>query len=313
MNSTMMGAVFPGQGAQSLGMGIDLAAQRPAAAARWAEASEILGYDLRRLCAEGPAEELTRSDRAQPAIFVVSVICAEALAESVPGLVWSAAAGLSSGEWAALWLAGALSFVDTVRVLAARGRFMQEACEAAPGGMVSVIGLSPEALREVAAASGAEIANLNSPEQTVLSGRKDAVEAAARLATERGARRVIPLAVAGAFHSSRMASAARRLAEVLADVPIHPPRVPVISNVTARPHGSPDEIRARMVEQVTSPVRWVECVQTLRRMGISRFVEAGPGRVLSGLIRRIDKDAEILNVCDSPTLDAVVRTLSGTR
>lgn len=313
MTPPMMSAVFPGQGAQSVGMGIDLAAQRPVAAARFAEASEVLGYDLRRLCAEGPPEELTRSDRAQPAIFVVSVICAEALAESVPELAWSAAAGLSSGEWAALWLAGALSFADTVRVLAARGRFMQEACEVAPGGMVSVIGLSPEALHEVATASGAEIANFNSPEQTVLSGRKEAVEAAARLAAERGARRVIPLAVAGAFHSSLMAPAARRLAEVLADVPIHPPRFPVISNVTAQPHGSPDEIRSRMVEQVTSPVRWVECVQTLRGMGVGRFIEAGPGRVLSGLIRRIDKDAEIHNVCDSPTLDAVVRTLSGTR
>ncbi|MCX7818193.1 MAG: ACP S-malonyltransferase [Kiritimatiellae bacterium] len=311
MNTPTTAAVFPGQGAQCVGMGADLAARYPAAAARFEEASAVLGLDLRRLCAEGPVEELTRSDRAQPAIFVVSAICAEALAEEVSRPNWAAAAGLSSGEWTALWLAGALSFEDTVRVLAARGRFMQEACETNPGGMVSVIGLPEETLQEIAAASGAEIANLNSPEQTVLSGRREAVEAAARLAAERGARRVVPLNVAGAFHSSLMAPAARRLAELLAGVPIRSPRFPVLSNVTGQPHGTPEEIRARMVEQVTSPVRWVDCVQTMRAMGVSRFIEAGPGRVLSGLIRRIDRDAEIHNICDSPTLDAVVRTLAG--
>lgn len=312
MNPSMMAAVFPGQGAQSVGMGLDLAARRPAAAARFAEASEVLGFDLRQLCMEGPVEELTRSDRAQPAIFVVSVICIEALMEEAPSVVWSASAGLSSGEWTALWLAGALSFRDVVRVLAARGRFMQEACEATPGGMVSVIGLTLDVLYEIAAESGVEIANMNSPEQTVLSGPKAAVEAAARLAAERGARRVIPLAVAGAFHSSLMAPAAHRFAEVLSDVPIHPPRFPVISNVTACPHGAPAEIRLRMVEQVTSPVRWVECVQTMRRAGIRRFVEAGPGRVLTGLIRRIDNEAEIHNIFDSSTFEVVARTLSGT-
>lgn len=301
--------LFPGQGAQTVGMGVDFAARDPAAAAWFRRASEVLGYDLARLCAEGPADALTRSDRAQPAIFVASVVCADALARARPDLEPVGLAGLSSGEWAALYAAGVVTFEAAVRILEARGRFMQEACLETPGGMVSVIGLDPDALADVCRASGAEMANFNSPEQTVLSGRRDAIDAAARLASERGARRVIPLPVAGAFHSSLMASAADRLADELAAVSMSPPRRPVMSNVTGGPHGGPEEIRRRMVEQVTSPVRWVECVRALRRLGAERLVECGPGRVLSGLARRIDKTAEVHSIGDPSSLDAVSRAL----
>ncbi len=306
---TPTAALFPGQGAQTVGMGADFAS-RPDSAVLFRRASDVLGFDLARLCAEGPAEELTRSDRAQPAIFVVSVICETALLAAHPSLKWTAAAGLSSGEWAALHSAGVLSFEDAVRVLEARGRFMQEACERTPGGMVSVIGMEPAALAALAREAGVELANFNSPEQTVLSGPKEAVAAAARLAAERGARRVIPLQVAGAFHSSLMAPAAARLEEFLGPVRFNPPSHPVISNVTGQPHDAdPAAIRRRMVEQVTSPVRWVDCVTALRDLGVRRHVECGPGRVLAGLLRRIDKAAEVHTISDLPGLESVAPAL----
>ena len=293
----------PGQGAQSLGMGKDLFEDSEACRALYRSASEIMGVDLAQISFEGPEDKLTRSSYAQPAIFVASAAFRARLQEASPGEHFDAAAGLSSGEWTALHYAGVLTFEDTVRVLEARGRFMQEACEETPGGMISIIGLQMDALVKICEATGLQIANLNSVEQTVLSGPSEGIEPAATLASEAGAKRAIPLSVAGAFHSRLMDSAARGLQEFLKGIPFAAPDVPVICNVTARFHGGPEEIRAAMISQVTSPVRWHEGIESLRSMGITCYLECGPGRVLSGLVKRIDKGAGLANIRDLATLE----------
>ena len=297
--------LFPGQGAQAVGMGRDVAEQVPAAAELFRRASVVLGFDLARVCFEGPEAELTRSDRAQPAIFVVSMACAEALSGVKPGLAWAFSAGHSLGEWSALCAAGAVSFEDALRILQSRGRFMQEACEQNPGAMLAVLGLPREAVEQVAARSGAEVANFNEPSQTVLSGTRESIDAAEKVAVELKAKRAVRLPVAGAFHSTLMKPAADRLAELLSGVAFAPARFPVMSNATGRPHGGPDEIRKAMVLQVTSSVRWVDCVQYLAAQGVQRYVECGPGRILTGLVKRIDREAELHNISDLPSLQAV--------
>ncbi len=297
--------LFPGQGAQAVGMGRDIAEQIPAAAALFHRASEVLGFDLAKVCFEGPDTELTRSDRAQPAIFVVSMACAEALSHAKPGLAWAFAAGHSLGEWSALCAAGVVSFEDALRILQARGRFMQEACEQNPGSMLAVLGLPREAVEQVAARSGAEVANFNEPSQTVLSGTREAIDAAEKVAVELKAKRAVRLSVAGAFHSTLMKPAADRLADLLAGIPFSTSRFPVMSNATGRPHGTPDEIRQAMVLQVTSSVRWSDSIQYLASQGVGRYVECGPGRILTGLVKRIDREAELHNISDLPSLQAV--------
>jgi [acyl-carrier-protein] S-malonyltransferase len=301
--------VFAGQGAQFVGMGRDLAGAYPECRALFERADAALGYALSSVCFEGPEGELTKTSRCQPAIFVTSMACAVALARRAPGLEWAAAAGLSLGEWTALHQAGALTFEDTVRVLEARGRFMQEACEARDGAMMSVIGPAAEALEPVCARTGVEIANLNSPGQTVLSGERAAIAAAEKLAQEAGAKRTVILNVAGAYHSSLMAPAARKLEALLKDVVIQTPRIPVVANVTGRPHGGPDAIRETMVKQVTAPVRWIDGVTWMRQNGVTAYVECGPGKVLAGLIKRIDGAAGLHGIQDAATLDKAVQEL----
>ncbi|MBA4386720.1 MAG: [acyl-carrier-protein] S-malonyltransferase [Verrucomicrobia bacterium] len=299
--------VFAGQGAQSVGMGRDLAGAFPECRALFDRADAALGFSLSKVCFEGPIEELTKSNNCQPAIFVASMACFTALKKELGGsLEYNGMAGLSLGEWSALHAAGALSFDDAVRVLEARGRFMQQACEERQGGMVSVIGLPVDKLREVAMATGVEIANMNSEEQTVLSGAKNAIDEAAKAATAAGAKKTVVLNVAGAFHSSLMASAAGKLRDFLGSISFVQPSAPVVSNVTGRPHGSPQEIRENMVKQVTSPVQWVSCVKWFKENGTTRYVECGPGKVLSGLIRRIDKDAGLHDIQDVATLQKAV-------
>jgi len=249
---------------------------------------------------------LTKSNFAQPAIFAVSAAAWAALLQERPDFKPTAVAGLSSGEWAALYAAGSISFEDTLRVLEARGRFMQAACEATAGGMLSVIGLSVEALQPIAVECDIEIANLNSPEQTVLSGAKAGIARAAELAKEAGAKRALPLNVAGAFHSQLMAPAAAELEAFLADITLTAPTVPVVSNVAGRPFESVEEIRALIVRQVTEPVRWVDDIQWLTGQGVQTFVEIGPGKVLSGLVKRIDKQCAIYNIQDYASLAAVL-------
>lgn len=301
--------IFPGQGAQAPGMGRDLAEASPEARAAFDRANEVLGFDLRRIIFEGPAEELTRSHHAQPAVFLVSVVFADALRARRPELAWAATAGHSLGEWTALYAAGSVGFDDALRILHARGRFMQQACDRQPGAMTAVLGLGPEQIEELAAKSGAEVANLNAPDQTVLSGTTEAIAAAETVAKAMGAKRALRLQVAGAFHSTLMKPAAVELQALLDTVTFHPPRFPVYSNVTGRPHGGPDEIRRAMVRQVTHSVRWVDTVRAMRTAGVGRFVECGPGKVLTGLVKRIDRDAEGHTIGDLAGLDAAVGQL----
>jgi len=297
--------VFAGQGAQVVGMG----EAYPACRALYAKADEVLGFSLSKICFEGPETELTKSNRCQPAIFVTSMACYTALGLEAGRIDTAGVAGLSLGEWSALNMAGALTFEDTLAVLEARGRFMQEACEEREGGMVSVIGLSLDQIKTIAQATGVEIANLNSPDQTVLSGPRAGIAEAAKAAEAAGAKRAIVLNVAGAFHSSLMASAADKLAPVLARTEIRTPAVPVIANVTGQPHGTPDEIRSTMLRQVTSSVRWQSCVEWLAGAGAQAFIECGPGKILSGLIRRIVRDVGTFNVQDIATLKQTTTSL----
>ncbi|MBU1692406.1 MAG: ACP S-malonyltransferase [Verrucomicrobia bacterium] len=304
MNQTAI--LFPGQGAQAVGMGRDLAEAFPECRAVFDTANQVLGFDLAKLCFEGPLETLTLSSNTQPAIFTVSAVCWTALRAQRPDAAFEACAGLSSGEWAALCFAGAISLEDTLRVLQARGRFMQEACEEKPGGMLSVIGVPPDKLDALCAATGVEAANFNSAEQTVLSGPKDRIAEAEKRAAEFGARKAIRLNVAGAFHSALMASAARKLEAFLAGISFQAPAIPVFSNVTGQPHGEPEDIRRLMVQQVTSSVRWASCVGGLREKGVRAYVECGPGKVLAGLVKRIDKEAALHNIYDRPSLEGVL-------
>lgn len=295
--STML--LFPGQGAQAVGMGRALAEGLDECRAVFSRAGEVLGLDLLKLCAEGPIEELTKSHNAQPAIFAVSMAARAALAHFAGGsLPVAGAAGHSLGEWAALCEANVVSFQDAVRVLRARGQFMQEACEATPGGMLTIIGLPLEQVREIAAASGLEIANLNSPVQTVLSGPADRIAAGEAAAKAAGAKRALRLAVAGAFHSSLMQPAADRLADFLQGIEFRAPICPVWSNVTGKPHGTPDEIRRLMVAQVVSSVRWTDGFADMAAAGMTAGFECGPGTVLAGLAKRIVPEASVASIFD---------------
>lgn len=301
--------VFAGQGAQFVGMGKDLAENYPKCRELFEKADEVLGYSISSICFEGPDEELTKSNNCQPAIFVTSVACHAALTSELGEFQVSGTAGLSLGEWTALHIGGALSFEDTLRVLEARGRFMQEACEERDGAMVSVIGLSMDQLKGICESCGVEMSNINSDAQVVLSGDRGSIERADQAAQDAGAKRTIMLKVAGAFHSSLMASAGDRLAAVLADVNISTPSIPVVANVTGLPHEGPDEIRRDMVKQVTESVHWLSCIQWFKADGVDTYVECGPGKVLSGLIRRIDGEAALHNIQDSATLKKAAEAL----
>jgi len=291
--------VFPGQGAQAVGMGRELAEGLDECRALFTKASEVLGFDLLKLCVEGPIEELTKSCNTQPAIFVVSVAARTALAHFAGGaLAIGGTAGLSSGEWAALHEAGVISFADVVRVLRARGQFMQEACETTPGSMLTIIGLPLNKVQEIATASGLEIANLNSPVQTVLSGHADRIGAGEAAAKAAGAKRALRLTVAGAFHSSLMKPAADKLADFLKGVEFRAPKCPVWSNVTGKPHTTPDEIRRLMVAQVVSSVRWTDCFANMAAAGLTTGFECGPGTVLSGLATRIVPGSSLKSIFD---------------
>lgn len=302
--------LFAGQGAQKVGMGKDFADQFPRAQELFARANEILGYDLASVCFHGPEVELTKTENAQPAIYLVSWVAFQLLRERLPNLAFDATAGLSLGEFTALAAAGALSFEDGLRVVWRRGRFMQEACELTRGGMAAIIALDEEATREVCAEAGVELANLNCPGQLVISGETEKIAAACELAKKRGAKKAMPLTVAGAYHSRLMASAQSKLSAELERVTLRAPQVPVISNVTALPHGSTSELQARLVDQVTSPVRWEASMRYLLAQGFTRFVELGPGAALNSTLKRIDDQAQRLNIADVPSLEAAVQALA---
>jgi len=303
--------LFAGQGAQIVGMGQDLAAQFPLAHKWFDRANSQLGYDLTKICFQGPETELTNTANAQPGIFLVGWVALQLLQERVPSLEFEATAGLSLGEFTALAAAGAMSFEDAIQIVRQRGHFMQEACERTHGAMAAIIGLDEAKTRAVCAQAGVELANLNCPGQIVISGAADKMIAACELATSRGARKAMPLPVAGAYHSSLMASAQPKLQAALAAVRIERPEVPVIANVTARPHAGPVDIARRLVEQVTSPVRWEDSMRYLLAQGFSRFIELGPGKALSGFMKRIDTNAQLLNVADIASLEAARQALAG--
>jgi [acyl-carrier-protein] S-malonyltransferase len=302
--------LFAGQGAQAVSMGKDLAEKFPSAKVWFDRANAALGYDLTAICFNGPEAELTKTENAQPGIFLVSWVAFQLLKEQAPALKFDATAGLSLGEFTALTAAGAMSFEDGLRVVRQRGKFMQEACEATRGGMAAVIGLDEAPTREVCAEAGVVLANLNCPGQLVISGEADKIAKGVELAKAKGAKRAIPLPVAGAYHSPLMAGAQPKLQAELAKMKLSSPVVPVISNVTGQPHGGTAEISARLVEQVTSSVLWEKSMRYLLAQGFTRFIELGPGTALSGFMKRIDKNAQMLNVADAASLEATVKVLS---
>lgn len=296
--------LFPGQGAQHVGMGKTIAARYPAARALYDRAAEILGYDLAELCFEGPAEQLDSTVISQPALFVTSLAALEMLRAEQPDVVLGCelAAGLSLGEYTALVFSGALSFEDGLRVVQRRGEAMQAAADATPSGMLSALLLErnqvEEICREANSAGPLWIANYLCPGNIVLSGVNAACERAAELAQEAGGR-AVPLAVAGAFHTQLMEPADARLAEALAGVPLNSPEIPVISNVDAAIHTDPGEIRELLVRQVVSPVLWEDSMRRLLEQGVDEFYEIGPGKVLRGLMKRIDRKVRCETVNDS--------------
>lgn len=309
----MRAAIFPGQGAQVVGMGQDVCEAHSTARETYAEADEILGFPLSTLCFEGPAEKLNATDIQQPAIFVTSVALfrAAAATDAIQPEQYVAMAGLSLGEYTALHLAGALTFADAVRLVYRRGQLMQQAAENSAGGMVSLMGMDESqavALCEsVATAGNVRPANYNCPGQIVISGDGAACEAAAKAAEEFGGK-AIPLKVAGAFHSDLMKPAADALRETLAAANIHAPKVRVVSNVDVRDHGSPDEIRDSLYRQVFNPVRWQACVERLIADGVNEFHEIGPNRVLAGLNRKIDRSVKTVNFSTADQLAAPARS-----
>jgi [acyl-carrier-protein] S-malonyltransferase len=311
--------IFPGQGAQRVGMGVDVADRWPEAAAVFERAAEALGLDLLSICREGPADLLVRTDLAQPAILAAGAAVTAALHASgalAPEDV-GACFGLSLGEFTALQAAGALSIEDALVLVRERGIGMQAASEATPSGMTALRCEHADA-EEICAAAVAKtdgvcvLANRNAPGQSVISGDVPSLEAAEAIAAERGVRRPTRLPVAGAFHSPLMQVGADRLAQALEGIEIAPPRVPVYSNVTGRAVTGPDDIRANLVAQVTNPVLFMDCVLGARAAGVTRMIEAAPGRVLTGLVRRIDRDIESVNADTAQAIEALAAAGGGT-
>jgi len=289
--------VFPGQGAQAVGMGQDLAAEHPAARSVFDAADAALGIPISTICFDGPEHELIRTVNTQPAIVTHSIAALAAAIESGavthrPALV----AGHSLGEYAALIAAGAVSFADGVRLVRERGRLMQEACDRQPSTMAAVLGVEPEALRQICDAHGAHVCNINAPGNITIGGTTEAVAAASAAATEAGASRVVPLSVSGAFHTPLMQSAADGMRGALAEVAFAAPAIPVVSNVTTHPLTTAEALPDELVTQITSPVLWADSVGTMTAAGITEVIEFGPGKVLTGLVRRINRDVEGRNI-----------------
>ena len=298
-----IGFLFPGQGAQHVGMGKTLSDTSENAKRLFAQADEILGYSLSSVCFEGPEDRLNSTAFSQPALFVCSLAAIEKIREDSGDLVNSCdvAAGLSLGEYTALTFAGAIEFADALRVVQTRGEAMQNASDENPSGMVSILGLDVEKIESLCdqARNDGEvlqIANHLCPGNIVVSGSNGSCENIVKLATDAGAMKVIPLTVAGAFHTPLMQSAVDKLADALQNVTIAPPRIPVISNVDAKPHSDPEEIRKILVQQVMSPVRWEDSVRQMLSDGVESFYEIGPGRVLRGLLKRINRKTPCENI-----------------
>ncbi len=307
--------LFPGQASQFVGMGRELMDQDPESRRFFAEAEGASGLPLSALCSEGPLERLTETRHAQPAILAVSVACHAYLARR--GLAPSVVAGHSLGEYSALVAAGVLAPLDALRLVTLRGRLMFASGEAVPGTMAAVLGLTREAVEgccaEAAQGEVLELANVNSQDQLVISGATEAVARGMAACSGAGAAKVVALTVSGAFHSALMAPAAAELAAALREVPFADAKAPVIANVTAEPETSGTRLRELLIAQLTRPVLWLQSMQALRRLDAADALEIGPGKVLMGLMRKIDREARVTPLGDKSALDAWLAELAGSR
>jgi [acyl-carrier-protein] S-malonyltransferase len=301
--------LFSGQGAQKVGMGKDFHEASATARALFERADEVLGFPLSTTMFEGPEEELTRTSRCQPALYLHGLVALALLKERVGGLNPVAAAGLSLGEFTAHSAAGTFSFEDGLKLVARRGLFMEEACQATQGAMAALIGGEEEAVKALAAECAVDVANFNAPGQIVLSGTVEGIDAAVEKARDHGIRRAIKLNVAGAYHSRLMQSAQDQLAAELAGVAMQSPGIPVVCNFGASVVSDPTEIRSMLEKQVTGSVRWTESIRLLCEKGHRTFIELGPGKVLAGLVAKIDKEATVHSVEDLASLEAVTELL----
>ncbi len=307
MNRNVTGYLFAGKGAQYVGMGSDIHAGFPSSKCLYDKASKVLGWDIGEICFNGPESELSKTSICQAAVLVTSLAVAEVIRER-DGRGAGCAAGLSLGEYTALVYAGSIRFEQAVHLVRRRGELMQQASEETGGGMTSIIGLSLSDVESICGEAGPDVyvANINSPEQVVISGGLEALHRTEELAMQRGAKRTVRLNVSGAFHSPFMASAAEKLAGELENIEVKPPKIPIFSNVTGEMlPDSADGIRETLVGQMTSRVLWVDCVKNMIGMGTVDFLEIGPGKVLTGLLRRIDKTAKCRPVCSVKDLETL--------
>jgi len=301
--------LFAGQGAQVVGMGKDLAEHFPTAAELFRKADQILGRRLSETMWSGPIEELTKTSNCQPALFVHGLACFALVRELAGNFPMGGAAGLSLGELTAHAAAETFDFENGLKLVEKRGNFMDEACSETIGGMAAMIGADENTVRQLADDQDVDVANINSPGQIVISGELAKVEAAVGVAKERGIRRATLLNVAGAYHSRLMESAYEKLGAALAHIQVNPPHFPVISNVTGREVKTPVEIRQTLQDQVTSTVRWVDCMERLAALGCDLFIELGPGGVLGGLLKRTRKDVEVISASDVTSVRAAAERL----
>jgi [acyl-carrier-protein] S-malonyltransferase len=304
--ATKVAHVFPGQGAQAVGMGRDLYDSYPVARAVFEQANEALGFSLSSICFEGPEDELRKTINTQPALVTVSFACLEAAQETSRGLPTPAfVAGHSLGEYTALAATGVLDFADTVRLARERGRLMHEAGLKQPGTMAAIIGLDEPVLAEICQQTGTCIANYNCPGQLVISGAIDKIEQAVELAKEKGASRTVLLEVGGAFHSPLMQSAVDGMAEILPTINFRDPIVPIVANVTAQPLTTGEAVRTELLDQLRNSVQWQRSIEYMLGQSVTSVIEIGPGRVLTGLMRRIDRNVETANIGDADAVKAL--------